>query len=43
MPPAVFGDAGGSSLGMALAMATLKIGLLIAVALPIGGRVIPGR
>jgi CPA2 family monovalent cation:H+ antiporter-2 len=41
MLPAVFGDSGGSSLGMALLWATLKIGLLIAVALPVGGRVIP--
>ena len=41
MLPAVFGGTGGSSLGMALAVAALKIGLLIAVALPIGGRVIP--
>jgi len=41
MLPAVFGDSGGSSLGAALGIATLKIGLLIAVALPVGGRVIP--
>jgi CPA2 family monovalent cation:H+ antiporter-2 len=41
MLPALFGEKGGSGLGVALGWAVLKIGLLIAVALPIGGRVIP--
>jgi CPA2 family monovalent cation:H+ antiporter-2 len=39
MLPAVFG--GGGGLGAALGLAVLKIGLLVAVALPVGGRVIP--
>jgi monovalent cation:H+ antiporter-2, CPA2 family len=39
MPPLL--GAGGVGLGAALGLAVLKIGLLVAVAIPIGGRVIP--
>src|SRR5262245_6250232 len=41
MLPVLLGDGGKGALGLALLFAVLKIGLLIAIALPIGGRVIP--
>lgn len=40
--PALFqGEGEGGGLGMAIGMAVLKIGLLVVLALPVGGRVIP--